>query len=86
LNPHAAIRPAGGISFGIAMHVSDILLECSKECARLSRECHDEKLAVTLLELSARLLATANHDAELIVEDAHATPQSRLHFGFVDED
>ena len=68
------------------MPVSDILLECSRECARLSRECRDEKAAVTLFELSARLLAAASHDAELIIEDAHATPQSGSHFGFVSKD
>jgi hypothetical protein len=70
----------------IAMHVSDILLECSKECARLSRDCRDEKVAVTLFEISARLLSAATHDAELIIEDAHATPQSDPHFGFAGED
>jgi hypothetical protein len=68
------------------MHVSDILLECSKECARLSRECHDEKAAATLFELSARLRAAASRDAALVIEDAHATPQSDPHFGLVGED
>jgi len=68
------------------MHVLDILLECSRECARLSRECRDEKVAVTLFEISTRLLSAATHDAELIIEDAHATPQSDLHFGLVDGD
>jgi hypothetical protein len=68
------------------MHVSDILLECSRECARLSRECREEKIAVTLLEISARLLSAATRDAELIIDDVHATPQSNLHFGFVGED
>lgn len=67
------------------MPVSDILLECSRECARLSRDCRDEKVALTLLEISARLLAAANHEAELIIEDADATPQSDLQFGFVGE-
>jgi len=70
----------------IAMPVSDILLECSKECARLSRECHDEKIAVTLFELSARLRAAASDDAELIIEDTRAAPQPGLHFGFVGKD
>lgn len=68
------------------MPVSDILLECSRECARLSRDCSDEKIALTLFQMSARLLAAAARDAELIVEDAHATPPSDLHFGFADED
>lgn len=68
------------------MPVSDILLECSRECARLSRECGDEKVAAALFEISARLLSAATHDAELIVEDAHATSQSDPHFGFVGRD
>jgi hypothetical protein len=68
------------------MPVSDILLECSRECARLSRDCDDEKIAHTLFEMSARLLAAATREAELIVEDAHAMPASDLHFGFVDKD
>jgi hypothetical protein len=68
------------------MPVSDILLECSRECARLSRDCRDEKVALTLFEISARLPAAATHDAELVMEDARAAPQSDLHFGFVGED
>lgn len=68
------------------MHVSDILLECSRECARLSRECHDRKIAVTLFEISARLLSAATHDAELVAGDAQATSQSDLHFGFAGEE
>jgi len=66
------------------MPVSDILLECSRECARLSRDCQDEKVARALFEISARLLSAATHDAELVLDDAQATPQSDLHFGFVD--
>jgi hypothetical protein len=54
------------------MHVSDVLLECAKECARLSRECGDERIADALLAVSARLLATATYDAELVMDDAGA--------------
>jgi len=68
------------------MHVSDILLECSGECARLARECRDEEISAPLLEISARLLLAAALNAELIIDDAQATPQSDLHFGFVSED
>lgn len=68
------------------MPVSDILLECSRECARLSRDCRDEKIAVTLFEISARLLAAATHEAELVVDDVHAAPLPDLHFGFADKD
>ena len=57
------------------MHVSDVLLECAKACARLSRECGDEQIAAELLAVSARLLATATWDAELVMDDAEATSQ-----------
>jgi hypothetical protein len=55
------------------MHVSDILLECSKECARFSRECGDEKLAGELFQMSARLFQAAAHDAELVNDDEAPT-------------
>jgi len=58
------------------MHVSDILLECARECARLSRECHDEKAAASLFALSRRLLAAVSRDAELIIEENRAERSS----------
>jgi hypothetical protein len=58
------------------MHVSDILLECAKECARLSRECGDEPIAAALFEISGRLLSAATCDAELLMEDAQAMPRA----------
>jgi hypothetical protein len=54
------------------MHVSDVLVECAQECARLSRECRDKKIGFALFEISARLYSAAVHDAELIVEDTQA--------------
>jgi hypothetical protein len=63
------------------MHVSDVLLECSKECARLSRECRNKQVADALFEISARLLSAATHDAELAVDDAQATSQPDLYVG-----
>ena len=65
------------------MHVSDALLECSKECVHLSRECRDKRVANALFEISARLLCAATHDAELAVDDAQATSQPDLSCGFV---
>jgi hypothetical protein len=59
-----------------AMNVSDVLLECAKECARLSRECGDERIADALFAMSARLLSTATYDAELVMDAAGATPQA----------
>jgi hypothetical protein len=52
------------------MSVSKIVLECSVECARLARLCTDEKTAVALFAMSARLLSAANHDAELLMDEA----------------
>jgi hypothetical protein len=54
------------------MHVSDVLIECAQECARLSRECRDKKIGLALFEISARLYSAAVHEAELIVEDTQA--------------
>jgi hypothetical protein len=54
------------------MHVSDVLVECAQECARLSRECRDKKIGLALFEVSARLYSAAVHDAELIVDDTRA--------------
>jgi hypothetical protein len=57
------------------MQVSDVLLECAKECARLSRECGDARITDALFAVSARLLSTATYDAELVMDDAGASPQ-----------
>jgi len=54
------------------MHVSDVLVECAQECARLSRECRDKKVGLALFEVSARLYSAAVHDAELIVDETQA--------------
>lgn len=51
------------------MHVSDVLVECAQECARLARECRNKKIGLALFEVSARLHSAAVHDAELIVDD-----------------
>jgi hypothetical protein len=52
------------------MSVSKIILDCSVECARLARQCSDEKTAVALFAMSARLLSAANRDAELLMDEA----------------
>jgi hypothetical protein len=51
------------------MSVSKIVLDCSIECARLARLCSDEKTAVALFAMSARLLSAANRDAELLMDE-----------------
>jgi hypothetical protein len=52
------------------MTVSKVVLDCSVECARLARLCSDEKTAVALFAMSARLLSAANYDAELLMDEA----------------
>jgi hypothetical protein len=52
------------------MSVSKVVLDCSVECARLARQCSDEKTAVALFAMSAHLLSAANRDAELMLDEA----------------
>ncbi len=52
------------------MTVSKVVLDCSVECARLARQCSDEKIAAALFAMSARLLSAANRDAELLMDEA----------------
>jgi hypothetical protein len=56
------------------MSVSKVVLDCSVECARLARQCSDEKTAVALFAMSARLLSAANRDAELMLDEAEPDP------------
>jgi hypothetical protein len=60
------------------MNVSDVVLECSRECARLSRQCGDEEMAAALFQISARLFCAATHYSELITDDTPATPLAAL--------
>jgi hypothetical protein len=50
------------------MHISDVVLDCSRRSLRLSAECTDEHVAVELKLLAIKLLLAAVKDAELIVE------------------
>jgi hypothetical protein len=54
----------------LPMSVSKVVLDCSVECARLARQCGDEKTALALFAMSARLLSAANRDAELMMGEA----------------
>jgi hypothetical protein len=51
------------------MHISDVILQCSRRSLRLAAEGADEQLAVELDLLAIRLLLAAIKDAELIVEE-----------------
>jgi hypothetical protein len=66
------------------MHVSDVLLECARECARLSRECPDKQMSSTLFEISARLFSAATQDSELVVDDPEAASRPALRPGCAD--
>ena len=63
------------------MHISDVVLECAHQCARLSRECRDKEIGFALFEISARLFSAATRDAELLVDDAQVTSKLALHAG-----
>jgi hypothetical protein len=60
------------------MSVSKVVLDCSVECARLARQCSDEKTAVALFAMSARLLSAANRDAELMMDEAEPDAAQQL--------
>lgn len=68
------------------MYVSDVLLECARECARLSRECRDKQMGLTLFEISARLFSAATQDSELVAGDAEAASRPALRLGCADGD
>jgi hypothetical protein len=73
---HASNRPCGFNPYQeLPMNLSDVVLECATECARLSRESRDKQIGFALFEISARLFSAATCDAELLVEDAHAAAQ-----------
>jgi FixJ family two-component response regulator len=63
------------------MHFSDVFMECSRECARLSRECRDAQISAALFEISTRLLSAATRDADLVIDDTQAASQPALHAG-----
>jgi hypothetical protein len=80
----ACLTQACGLNLypDFSMHVSDVILECAGECARLSRQCSDKQIGFALFEISARLFSAATHDAELVMDDAPAASQSALHVAF----
>ena len=50
-------------------HISDVVLDCSRECLRIAAECGDDHAAAELQLLSLRLLLAAVGDAELTVDE-----------------
>ena len=55
------------------MHISDVILQSSRQALRLAAECTDEHVAVELNLLAIRLLLAAVSDAELIIEQSPVT-------------
>ena len=46
------------------MHISDVVLQCSRRSLRLAAECTDEQVAVEFYLLAIRLLLAVIKDAE----------------------
>jgi hypothetical protein len=65
------------------MHISDVVVECAHQCARLSRECRDKEIGFALFEISARLFSAAAHDAELVLDGTQDASPPALHVRFV---
>jgi hypothetical protein len=51
------------------MHISDVVLQASRQALRLAAECADEHVAVELHLLAVKLWLAVVKDTELIVEE-----------------
>ena len=51
------------------MHISDVILQSSRQALRLAAECTDEHVAVELHLLAVKLWLAVVEDTELIVEE-----------------
>lgn len=58
------------------MHISDMVLDCSRSCLRLATKCTDDRTAVELHMLAFRLMLAAVRDSELVIEESSAQPLS----------
>ena len=61
------------------MHMSDVILDCAQQCARLSRECGDRETGIALYKISVRLMSVLTQDAELQWSDAAPQAQAQSH-------
>lgn len=50
------------------MHISDVAIECARECTQLSKTTGDQSIAKRLAQIAQKLLEAARRDAELVVE------------------
>jgi hypothetical protein len=57
------------IGLGGVMHISDVILQSSRQALRLAAECTDEHVAVELHLFAVKLWLAVVKDAELIVEE-----------------
>ena len=51
------------------MHISDVILQTSRQALRLAAECTDDHIAVELHLLAIKLWLAVVKDAELMVEE-----------------
>ena len=51
------------------MHISDVILQTSRQAVRLAAECTDEHVAVELHLFAVKLWLAVVQDAELMVEE-----------------
>jgi hypothetical protein len=58
-----------GLGLGDVMHISDVILQSSRQALRLAAECTDEHVAVELHLLAVKLWLAVVKDTELIVEE-----------------
>jgi hypothetical protein len=58
----------------VVVHISDVILDCSRRCLRLAAECSDDHTAAELHLLSLRLLLAVVADAELMVDESPILP------------
>jgi hypothetical protein len=50
-------------------HISDVALDCSRQCLRLAAECSDDHTLAGLQVLALQLLLAAVGDAELAADE-----------------
>jgi hypothetical protein len=72
--PQPGDELAFGLGLGDVMHISDVILQSSRQALRLAAECTDEHVAVELHLLAVKLWLAVVKDTELIVEEIPVFP------------
>jgi hypothetical protein len=60
---------SSGPGLGGVMHISDVILQSSRQALRIAAQCTDEHVAVELHVLAVKLWLAVIKDTELIVEE-----------------